>query len=162
MNRFRNISAVSLAACAVTLFISGQNVAYAQKNNKAPEKTATASQASVALKGKNFASIAAGDAKLKAAKDPKDLAAAKKLIGKTAVFSGTVAKVFEPKGLVLINFDKNYKNAITAVVRSKNFSAFPDLKTLEGKKVIVSGKVEEYKGTAEVMLEKMDDIKIVK
>ncbi len=160
MNRFTCIAAV----CAIAALLSPicQTPAHAQKDGKLSGKSAKVSQASVALKGKPFATVAASDAKVKGAKDPKDLAGAKKLIGKTAAFSGTVAKVFEPGGVALINFDKDYKLAITAVVRSKNFAAFPDLKTLEGKKVLVSGKVEEYKDTAEVMLEKMDDIKVIK
>lgn len=170
MNRCRSASIFAAISCAALLPFAA---AQAQKNTPSPAakpaditkpaaKAAKVSQASVAAKNKAFATIAPGDAKAKSATDAKNLAEAKKWVGKTGAFSGTVAKVFETRGLVLINFDRDYHLALTAVVRAKNFGLFPDLKTLEGKKVLVSGKVTEYKGQPEITLDALDAIKIIK
>lgn len=120
-------------------------------------------QAEVAAKNVTFGKIIATDARVMSATKASDLAAARKQIGKTARFQGTVAKVFAPRSnnLVILNFDKNYRNAVTAVVRSEKFARFPDLKTLEGKKVLVSGKVTDFKGQPEVELAAPTDIKII-
>ena len=93
-----------------------------------------------------------------------DLAAARKLSGKTATFVGVVDKVYAPKsnGVVLLNFAKNYKTALVGAVQAKDFAAFPNLAQLKGKRVAVSGKVVIFKGAPEVMLEKAGAIKIVK
>lgn len=119
-------------------------------------------QKGVAAKGA-FSTIGAADAKVKSATKATDLNAAKKTVSKTAAFSGTVAKVFTPKGngLVLLNFANDYKTAIIGVVDDSDFAKFPDLQTLVGKKVWVSGKVENYKGQPEVRLNSPDAIKII-
>ncbi len=128
----------------------------AQKENKP--------QATVASKTATFATIAATDAKVKAALKPEDLPAAQKLIGKEATFSGTVAKVFQPKSnsVVLLNFAENYRDAISAAIQAKDFPAFPDLNTLAGKKVLITGKVMDYHGRTEVELTSVAQVKLVK
>lgn len=166
MNRFRTFF---VSAAVISAALLPFAAAHAQKDTKPDAKpdvtavkAAKVTQARVAAKDKKFAVIEATDASVKAAKDAKSLTEAKKLVDKTGAFAGTVAKVFEPSGLVLINFDRDYKTALTAVVRAKDFAKFPDLKTLEGKKVLVSGKVVEFKGQPEVELVALDDIKIIK
>ncbi len=93
-----------------------------------------------------------------------DLAGAKKQVGKAAAFVGTVDRTFTPKGngLVILNFAKDYKTAVTGVVRAKDFAKFPDLKALQGKKVLVSGTVQDYKGRPEIALSAPSQVKIVK
>ena len=126
-----------------------------------PAKPAGPSQSKVAAKGA-FPTVKA--AAIKGAKPATDLAGAKKLVGKTATFVGTVDKVFETKshGVVLLNFAKNYKSALIGAVDAKHFAAFPDLAQLKGKKITVTGKVVIFNGAPEVELEKAGAIKIVK
>ena len=126
-----------------------------------PSKPAGPSQAARAAKG---AFLVVKTAAVKGAIAATDLAAARKLNGKTATFVGVVDKVYAPKsnGVVLLNFAKDYKTALVGAVQAKDFAAFPNLAQLKGKKVTVSGKVVIFKGAPEVMLEKAGAIKIVK
>jgi DNA/RNA endonuclease YhcR with UshA esterase domain len=143
----------------LTLFVAS---APAQKpsEKKEPGKP----QSAVAAKDKSFATVSAEDAVVKAALKADDLAGAKKQIDKTSTFTGTVAKVFLPdsNSVVLINFAKNYKEALTVVVYARNFAKFPNLNTLRGKKVVVTGKVSDYKGQPQVELTDVSALKIVK
>jgi hypothetical protein len=88
----------------------------------------------------------------------------KKQEDKETAFKGTVAKVFTAKGnsLLILNFAKNYKDAATAVLRPANYDKFPDMKKLLNKKVLVSGKIELYNGSPEIVLTKPEQIKIIK
>ena len=158
MTRFASAAAASAASVAASaLFCAAFVCAPAFSQTEKPPQKSVASKAA-------FGTIASADAKVKSASDPKDLTKAGKMAGKTGIFSGMVAQVYAMKGnnMVLLNFDKDYKAAVTGVVRAKSFSKFPDLETLKGKKVLVSGKVEDYKGRPEIVLDSLDDIKIVK
>src|SRR4051812_13232366 len=103
-------------------------------------------QSEGASKSAEFGTVFKTDKQNQEAHDAKDLEGAKKLIGKEGVFKGTVAKVFTPKSnsVVILNFAKDYKTAVSAVVKKEDFSKFPDLQTLEKKEVLVSGKVVDY------------------
>ena len=156
------IKRILVAALAVGTLAG---VAHAQKpsGEKGGPKSEKPTQTSVAAKGKSFGTIAATDAKVTSATKAEDLTAAKKHLDKTASFVGTVAKVFAPKSnsVVLLNFAKDYKTALIGTIKSSNFAAFPDLKTLEGKKVLVTGKVIDFHGQTEIELTGLEDIKIV-
>ena len=148
--------ALMAALCACTVpFVLAQD----EKPKQEPAKP----QASVASKTAKFGSVKAGDGSVTKALKASDLAGAKKLVGKDGAFEGTVVKVFSPKtnGLVILNFDKNYKNALTAVLRVKNYADFPDMQTLKGKRVLISGKFEDYKGSTEIQLTKPDQVKLI-
>jgi DNA/RNA endonuclease YhcR with UshA esterase domain len=149
------------ALCALSL--SSVHAQDDSKPTQKPKAEATKPQASVASKTAKFGSVKAGDGSVTKALKATDLAGAKKLIGKEAAFEGTVASVYTPKGngLLILNFDKNYRNALTAVLRSKNYADFPDMQTLKGKRVLVTGKFEDYKGSAELVLTKPDQIKLI-
>jgi hypothetical protein len=84
-------------------------------------------------------------------------------VGKTSSFKGTVSKLFEERDgdLVVLDFDPNYKTALTAVLKNADFSKFPDMSTLVGKEVIVSGKFVDYQGRAQVELTDPGQIKLV-
>ena len=127
-----------------------------------PEKPLP-SQSESASKSAKFATVKAADSALKDAVPAKDLAGAKKLVGKPGKFVGVVAKVYSPQtnGIVILNFDKNYRTALTAVLRPTDFAKFPDMKSLEGKKVLVSGKFVAYKEQVEIELTDPAQIKIV-
>ncbi len=148
------------SAAALIAFLAAAPFAGAQtgENKERP------AQAAVASKNAAFVSVPAGDASVKKALPATDLAGAKKQVGKAAAFVGTVDRTFTPKGngLVILNFAKDYKTAVTGVVRAKDFAKFPDLKALQGKKVLVSGTVQDYKGRPEIALSAPSQVKIVK
>ncbi|WP_395091938.1 hypothetical protein [Armatimonas sp.] len=95
-------------------------------------------------------SFKAGDGSVTKALKATDLAGAKKLVGKDGAFEGTVVKVFSPSsnGLVILNFDKNYAD-------------FPDIQSLKGKHVLISGKFDDFKGSPEIVLARPDQLKLV-
>ena len=76
--------------------------------------------------------IAASDPKVKAAVVATDQAGATKAAGKAGAFFGTVANIYASKGnrVTKLNFDLDYKKAMTAVVFASSYSKLPDLKIL--------------------------------
>ena len=118
----------------------------------------------VASKTAKFGTVDKNDAAYKNALDAHDLAGTLKLVGKEGSFKGTVSKFFEERDgdLIVFDFDSNYRPAITAVLRNADFPKFPDVKTLEGKEIVVSGKFVDYHGKAQLELSDPNQIKIVK
>ena len=127
------------------------------------EKKDHPEQSTVATK-KEFGTVKEKDASVSKALDAAKLADLKKLDGKDATFKGTVAKVYVARGnsMVILNFAKSYKDAATAVLRPANYDKFPDLQKLDGKKVVVTGKVELFKDQPEIILVKPEQIKVIK
>ncbi len=118
----------------------------------------------VASKTAKFETIDKDDAAYKNALDAHDLAGTLKLVGQEGSFRGTVSKFFEERDgdLIVFDFDPNYRTAITAVLKNPDFPKFPDVKTLEGKEIVVSGKFVDYNGKAQIELTDPKQIKIVK
>ncbi len=145
------------ALCALAL-----PAVHAQDDDKAPKEPAK-SQASVASKAAKFATVKAKDDSVTKALKASDLAGAKKLVGKEGAFEGTVAAIYSPKSntLLILNFDKNFRNALTAVLRVKSFDTFPDMQSLKGKRVLITGKFEDYKGSPQILLTKPEQIKLI-
>lgn len=122
-------------------------------------------QAPLASKSAKFGSIAASSPELKKALDCKDLAAGLKLAGKTGSFTGVIVSVYTPRtgNDVYLDFSQPYENTISGQVAKANFSKFPKLSTLRGKRVLITGKFFAYRGThPEVEVESPAQIKIVK
>lgn len=121
-------------------------------------------QVAVATKNITFETISETDKRIKSAIKADNLAMARKHIGKEATFLGTVAKVFTPKSnsVVVLNFAENYRTAVTAAILSKDFPAFPDLSALKGKRILITGKVVDYRGQPEMEVTKPELIKLVK
>ena len=142
----------------VSLTVAAPPSAPPAKHTSAPHK----SQAESASKTAVFATVSTSDKSVKSALKATDLDAAKKLDGKPGAFTGTVAKVFTPGGLAILNFAADYKTAAKAVVRGKHFSEFPALSSLEGKHVLVTGTFKNYKDSPEIELTSPSQIKIVK
>ena len=127
------------------------------------EKPANKSQESVASK-KPFGTIKATDEAVTKALDAKDVEGAKKLIGKEGAFVGTVVKIYTAKGnsLMVLNFDPDFRSALTAILEPGEFDKFPNLKDLRDKKVLVKGKFVLYKKTQpQIELTDPAQIKIV-
>jgi len=148
MNKLSHL--VGVVAIAFFLMVGST---FAQRN----------AQAEVADKKAAFATVAKTDKVYTDAIDAHDLDKAKALEGKKGAFKGTVAKVFVSNtGAVLIlNFDNNYKTALTAALRKDDFSSFPDMDQLHGKEILVSGKFENFKGATEILLTDKKQIAIV-
>lgn len=121
-------------------------------------------QKAVASKTAKFGTVAKTDSVYTAALDAHNLAAGQKLIDKEGSLRGTVAKLFSTKGggVLILNFDRDYKTAMTAVLNKSDFAKFPDMSQLDGKEVVVSGKFIDYHGGAEIVLSDPTQIVIVK
>jgi hypothetical protein len=120
-------------------------------------------QADVASKTAKFSAISKTDADYKSALDAHALDAALKQADKDGAFKGKVTKIFEPRGgaMAMINFDENYKTALTALLRKDNFKTFPALTNLMDKEVVVSGKFINYQGRVEIILTNAAQVKLV-
>ena len=118
----------------------------------------------VASKTAKFGAVDRDDAAYKSALDAHDLAGTLKLVGQEGSFRGIVSKLFEERDgdLIVFDFDPNYRTAITAVLKNPDFPKFPDVKTLEGKEIAVSGKFLDYHGKAQIELTHPKQIKIIK
>ena len=123
-----------------------------------------ASQKSVVSKTAKFETVAKTDKAYTSAIDAHDKSTADKMVGKDGAFRGKVAKLFSPRGgsVLILNFDSDYKTALTAVLKKSDFSKFPDMSQLEGKEIVVSGKFSDFKGSAEIVLTDPKQILIVK
>ena len=120
-----------------------------------------AKQADVASATATFGKVAKTNEVYKSALDAHALEDALKMVAKEGAFKGTVAKLYEPRGLVIVEFDENYKTALTAVLRTANFTNFPALTNLIGKEVLVTGKFIKYRESAEIVLTNPEQIKVV-
>ena len=111
-----------------------------------------------------FATVAASDDSVKKALRASDIGEARKLIGKEGAFEGKVVAVFAPDsyGLVILNFDERYQNALTAIVFASRFSKFPDLDKLKDKRVLITGKFSDYKGRPQIELTEPSQVRIIK
>lgn len=158
--------ALALAALAIVATITNaQDTAPktpATGTNSLAAKPA-AKQADSASKTASFAKIAATDDVCKTALDAHALDAALKQVGKDGAFKGKVTQIFEPRNgsMAIVNFDPDYKTALTALLWKTNFAKFPALTNLAGKYVVVTGKFIEYQGRAEIVLTNATQVKLV-
>lgn len=88
----------------------------------------------------------------------------KAYVGKEVIVKGTVSEVTILKsGLTYLNIDGKFPdNKFTALVFKRDAEPFGDLKVWEKKKVELTGKIDDYKGKAQMILTKPDQIKAVK
>ena len=85
-------------------------------------------------------------------------------IGKTVAVVDTVSGVYLSKtGTYFINMGGEYPdNAFTAVIFKSDTSKFHDVESLVGKVVEVTGKVKEYQGKPEIVVENGEQLKVNK
>lgn len=161
MNLFRAAFAAGVLAFVT---FAGAATLRAQDDDRKHDHGSDASQKSVASKSAKFETVAKTDKAYTSAIDAHDKAAAGKLVGKDGSFKGTVAKLFSPRGgsVLILNFDNDYKTALTAVLKKGDFSKFPDMSQIDGKEIVVSGKFSEFKGNTEIVLTDPKQIVIVK
>ena len=86
---------------------------------------------------------------------------AQNFVGKNACVSGVLEKVFVSKsGTIFLDFCKDYKTCpFTAVIFKSASSKFPDIKSLEGKSVSITGLVKTYQGKPEIILNDPSQLK---
>ncbi len=124
-----------------------------------PEPVATPAPVAPAI---GFGTIAKTDRAYTAALDAHDLKGTLQLVGKRGAFKGTVSGLYEPGTLKILNFDPKFSRAVSAVLKPENASKFPDVRTLVGKQVVVTGTFIDFRGRAEIILFSPDQIKLVK
>jgi len=169
MKRFQTISLAVTVMAACTLVAVGQDPA--PKTTPAPDarpaRTAPAgpktSQAEVASKTEKFGKVAKADETYKKALDAHALEDATKLADTDGAIKGTVAKVFEPASgaMLILNFDADYRTAMTALLRKDNFEKFPAMTNLLGKDILVTGKLVKFQTRMEIVLTNVAQIKLV-
>jgi DNA/RNA endonuclease YhcR with UshA esterase domain len=93
-----------------------------------------------------------------------DLDKAFALVGKKGSFEGTVSQAYttDNNGIVSLDFARDYKTALTAVVFPKDYKKFPNLQLLKGKSVVVSGQFKAYEGRAEIVMTDPKQVTILK
>jgi len=85
-------------------------------------------------------------------------------VGRNIMTEGTITKTHNTGKVCFMNFKQGLNLYLTVVIFASDFKKFPD-KPEEyylNKMVKVSGKVKEYKGTPEIILNSISQIEIVK
>jgi DNA/RNA endonuclease YhcR with UshA esterase domain len=84
---------------------------------------------------------------------------AREHIGEQATVVGVVADVHvSPKGDVFLNFGGKFPNSVFSAVCFQNAIPTDQLMPLKGRRISVSGKIKEYNGQVEIVLDSMDQI----
>lgn len=158
-----------LSFCAVTaLLVSASSIALCDTmaaSTPAPAPTLSdkpdVTQASVASKGTFKTEPAAKASKALAATD---LKTALSLVGKKGSFQGTVTDTYAPDGdgILFVDFAKNYRTTISAVLFAKSYSKFPEMSTLDGQHILVSGTFASHEGRPQIILDDPKQITILK
>ena len=88
---------------------------------------------------------------------------AHKYYGQYVTVEGQIVDTHNSGKACFLNFHPDWKKHFTAVIFSFAFPKFPPHpeKFYEGKKVRVTGKVKEYQGKPEIILEDPSQIKII-
>lgn len=80
----------------------------------------------------------------------------------TMIVTGKVAQVSIREKLVYLNLDKKYPDTpFTGVIFARATNQFGDLKSLEGKPVEISGKIEEYHDKPQIVLNSTNQLKVI-
>lgn len=91
-----------------------------------------------------------------------DFRDAPKYIGQEVTVRGKVVKVSKPRETTFINFCIDYRNCeFAAVIFKSAAEKFPDVFSWEGKTVEITGRIKEYKGSAEIILDDPSQVRVV-
>ncbi|MCE1163947.1 MAG: hypothetical protein LWX07_00935 [Bacteroidetes bacterium] len=83
-------------------------------------------------------------------------------IGQNALVTGYVAEVNVREKVAYLNFEKRYPgNIFTAVVFPDKYEQFGDLNRFKGKNVEVRGRIGQYKGKPQIIMNGKEQIKII-
>ncbi len=86
-------------------------------------------------------------------------------IGQEVVVQGQVSQIgsSERSHTLFVNFGGRYPNHVfTAVIFSKNLQSFPEARSWEGKVIKVRGKVQVYRGKPEVVMERTEQVTVLR
>ncbi len=85
-------------------------------------------------------------------------------IGEFASIKGKVYQVYiSSRGNIFLNIDVIYPdNPFTAVIFKSDADKFPNIKSLEGKTIIITGQIKLYRNKPEIILKSQNQIKIIK
>ena len=92
---------------------------------------------------------------------------ASKYIGQKKTVEGTIIGTYKHAntegGIIFLNFHDPYEGYFTAVIWSDNWDKFPESPDIYYKnmKVRVTGKIEEHKGSPEIVVNDIDQIEVV-
>lgn len=89
---------------------------------------------------------------------------AEKHEGETVTVEGTIAATHNSGNACFLNFDRDYKRTLTLVIFQKRFAAFPPNpeRYYKGKTVRVTGIVTRHGGRPEIVLERVEQITVIK
>jgi len=80
----------------------------------------------------------------------------------TLIVTGKVAQVTIREKLVYINLEKRFpETPFTGVIFARATNQFGNLKSLEGKQVEITGKIEEYRDKPQIVLNGTNQLKII-
>ncbi|WP_135603743.1 thermonuclease family protein [Methanococcoides sp. NM1] len=86
-------------------------------------------------------------------------------VGQTVTVEGTVVRTarHDGNGIIYLNFHDPYDGYFTVVIWSDDWDRFPQSPELyyDGKHVLVTGKIIEYKGSPEIIVEDPSEIVII-
>lgn len=86
---------------------------------------------------------------------------AKAKVGETIVVEGKVAEVNKTERIIRVNLGAKFpKQELTLVIFPRSFELFPDVEKLTGKTVRAAGKVAEYQGRPQIVLERKDQLTV--
>jgi len=89
--------------------------------------------------------------------------AAGEYVGKIVSVVGFVAEVHKTDAVEYINFVNKFpNNPIAGVIFKRNFDAFGDISSYEGKNIQATGRITTYKDKLEIILDSPSQIKPVK
>jgi len=84
-------------------------------------------------------------------------------VGEYATVEGVVVLTHRTDKACFLNFHPDWRHSFTAVIFASRFDAFPAKpeELYRGKKVRVTGYIQEYKGKPEIILDSPDQIEVV-
>ncbi len=83
-------------------------------------------------------------------------------LGKELTVEGYVADVFKNERVAYLNFDKKFpNNSFSGVIFAKKFDAFENIFNYKNKTVKLKGKISEYKGRPQIIINSEDQLEIV-
>ena len=99
----------------------------------------------------------------KRAAEAHSLMLARRSLGRTFSFHGTVTQVTQDaqNQTMTVEFDPVYRLAVTGVLTFRAYSRFPNMQSLRGREVVVSGPLLRYGDKVAVMLTQPSQIQVV-
>ncbi len=104
-------------------------------------------QSAVASKTARFETVSANSPEVARALKSDDLAGGTQLAGRTGSFTGTVFSVYNSTSSVYVDFAQDWHKALSADLKQANAAKFPDMKSLKGKRVVITGVFSLYDKT---------------